>query len=139
VSVALDPEWRLGPNQVHLQQIGSATAAEINTVIDWLADLVREEGLPPKPLVIQQFRLAMIQDRDELIDRDEVEVVIQMDGEGQAGLGVKDETWRVITAGTEDAHWHWGWKNFFVRDNPGPNSPEDTMSKEPSPVYVSYQ
>jgi hypothetical protein len=139
VSVALDPEWRLGPDQVHLQQIGSATAAEINTVIDWLAELVREEGLPPKPLVIQQFRLAMIQDRDELIDRDEVEVVIQMDGEGQGGLGVKDETWRVITAGTEDAHWHWGWKNFFVRDNPGPNSPEDTMSKEPSPVYVSYQ
>ena len=139
VGVALDPEWRLGSNQIHLQQIGSVTAAEINTVIEWLADLVREEGLPPKLLLIQQFRLDMIQDRDDIVDRDEVEVVIQMDGEGQGGLGVKDETWRVITAGTEDAHWHWGWKNFFERDTPGPNSPEDTMSKEPAPVYVSYQ
>jgi hypothetical protein len=139
VGVALDPEWRLGSNQQHLQQIGSVTADEINTVIDWLADVVREEGLPPKVLLLHQFRLSMIHDRDEIVDRPEVAVVIQMDGEGQGSLALKDETWRAITAGAEDSHWHWGWKNFFERDTPSPNSPTDTMSKEPTPVYVSYQ
>ncbi len=139
VGIALDPEWRLGPGQTHLQQIGSVSAAEINTVIDWLADLVRDEGLPQKLLIVQQFRLDMIQDRDEILDRKEVAVVIQMDGEGQGGLGVKDETYRAITAGTDDAHWRWGWKNFVERDSPRPYTPQETMAKDPSPVYVSYQ
>jgi hypothetical protein len=41
VGLALDPEWRLEPNQVHLRQIGSVDAAEINQVGNWLASLVR--------------------------------------------------------------------------------------------------
>ena len=30
VGLALDPEWRLKPDQVHLVQIGSVSAEEIN-------------------------------------------------------------------------------------------------------------
>lgn len=139
VGVALDPEWRLGPNEEHLEQIGSVPAAELNAVINYLADLVRDNGLPQKLVLLHQFRTSMIENRDELVDREEIGLVIQMDGEGQGGLSVKDNTWRAITAGTGDAHWHWGWKNFFERDNPGPNSPKSTLSKRPQPVYVSYQ
>ncbi|MGH8925041.1 MAG: hypothetical protein ACRDWA_10450, partial [Acidimicrobiia bacterium] len=32
VGLALDPEWRLEPDQVHLRQIGSVAAAEVNLV-----------------------------------------------------------------------------------------------------------
>ena len=46
VGLALDPEWRLKPHQVHLRQVGTVDAAEINTVVDWLAAIVREEALP---------------------------------------------------------------------------------------------
>lgn len=139
VGIALDPEWRLGPNEEHLQQIGSVPAAELNEVINYVADLVRDEGLPQKLILLHQFRTSMITERDTLVDREEIALVIQMDGEGQGGLSVKDDTWHAITAGAEDAHWHWGWKNFFERDNPGPNSPKDTLSKDPQPVYISYQ
>lgn len=139
VGVALDPEWRLGPGEEHLEQIGSVPAAELNEVINYLADLVRDNGLPQKLVLLHQFRMSMIENRDALVDREEIALVIQMDGEGQGGLSVKDNTWRAITAGTEDAHWHWGWKNFFERDNPAPNTPADTLSKRPQPVYVSYQ
>jgi protein translocase SecG subunit len=44
-----------------------------------------------------------------------------------------------LTTGAAGAHWEWGWKNFFDEDEPGPPSPESTMSKDPTPVYVSYQ
>ena len=50
VGLALDSEWRLEPNQVHLRQIGSVDAAEINTVVDWLAALVREDEPAAKVL-----------------------------------------------------------------------------------------
>ena len=58
VGLALDPEWRLAPGQVHRVQIGSVNVDEINRVGDWLAGLVRErqpaaEGAdaPPVPHV----------------------------------------------------------------------------------------
>ena len=41
VGLALDPEWRLAPGQVHLRQIGRVDAAEVDAVADWLAGLVR--------------------------------------------------------------------------------------------------
>lgn len=140
VGIGLDPEWRCAPDQTDFDRIGTVTAAEINRVIDWLADLVNTEALPQKLLVIQQFRFSMIQDRDLIAERPEVQVVIQMDGEGQGNLSTKDGTWDALIEGTEDDHWRWGWKNFFVRDHPdGPYSPEVTLDRSPVPVYITYQ
>ena len=34
VGLALDPEWRLGPQQLHLEQIGSVGIDEVNSVVD---------------------------------------------------------------------------------------------------------
>ena len=136
VGLALDPEWRLEPDQVHLQQIGRVDAAEVNLVVDWLADLVRDNGLPQKMIIVHQFREFMIQDRETLKQRPELQMVLQMDGQGP--IFTKDATWAALTSGTEDNHWRWGWKNFFDEDTPTP-SPENTMGKVPVPVFVSYQ
>lgn len=140
VGLALDPEWRLLPDQVHLQQIGSVQAEEVNSVIDWLGDLVRDNGLPQKLMLVHQFQERMIQNRDKLEARPEIQLVIQMDGEGGAGgEAVKDNTYNLLTKGTENSPWRWGWKNFFDEDEPGPPPPENVLQKDPVPVYVSYQ
>ena len=139
VGLALDPEWRLKDDQVHLEQIGSVAAAEVNQVIDWLGDLVRDNGLPQKMLIVHQFRLSMITERGDLKQRPEIQLVIQMDGEGGDGESSKDATYRTISEGTEDAHWAWGWKNFFDEDLPGPPAPASVITKEPPLIYISYQ
>lgn len=136
VGLALDPEWRLGPDQVHLLQIGSVEAAEVNTVVDWLAQLVRDNGLPQKVLLLHQFRLDMLIDREDIRTPPELAVVIQMDGHGD--LATKQQTWGWITAGWEHFTWRYGWKNFFDEDRPTP-SPEDVLSLTPQVVYVSFQ
>jgi hypothetical protein len=137
VGLALDPEWRLESDQVHLDQVGHVDATEVNTVIHWLADLIKANGLPQKMLVLHSFRTFMIENKELLEDRPELQVVLQMDGDGTEPQ--KDNTWRQLREGFEDAFWAWGWKNFFDEDEPGPPSPESTMAKEPTPVYVSYQ
>ena len=137
VGLALDPEWRLGPDQVHLKQVGRVEAAEVNEVIHWLADLVRENGLPQKMMIVHQFRTFMIQDRHLLEQRPELQLVIQMDGDGTEAQ--KDNTYAALNVGAEESFWAWGWKNFFDEDEPGPPTPDATMAKEPSPIYVSYQ
>jgi hypothetical protein len=135
VGVALDPEWRLLPTQVHLRQVGSLDATEVNEVAAYLAGLVRKHDLPQKLLVVHQFQLRMIRNRDLLEHPPELAVLIHMDGQGP--IATKDETYRVITTGFEERVW-WGWKNFYDEDSPTP-SPEHTLSRNPSPVFISYQ
>ena len=48
VSVALDPEWKLGPGEFPMQVIGSAPAASVNAVSLYLSALVRRNKLPDK-------------------------------------------------------------------------------------------
>ncbi len=137
VGLALDPEWRLRDDQVHLNQVGQVDAAEVNTVVEWLGDLVRDNGLPQKMLLVHQFQSRMIVDRETLQQRPELQMVIQMDGQGP--IPTKEETYRFLTLDQEDAHWRWGWKNFFDEDSPETASPAFTIDREPVPVFVSYQ
>jgi hypothetical protein len=137
VGLALDPEWRLRPDQVHLNQVGTVDAAEINQTVNWVADLVRDNGLPQKMMIVHQFKATMISNRAEIIQRPEIQMVIQMDGDGTEPQ--KDGTWAALHEDADGAHWAWGWKNFFDEDEPGPPSPESTMGKVPTPIYVSYQ
>jgi hypothetical protein len=136
VGLALDPEWRLQPDQRHLVQIGSVTAGEINTVVTWLADLTRVHKLPQKLLMLHQFQLQMIQDRPSLdTSRDELAVLIHADGFGSPGA--KFETWNLMHDSPPPNVW-WGWKNFIDEDSPT-FTPAETMAVEPRPLFVSYQ
>lgn len=137
VGLALDPEWRLSDDQVHLVQTGTVDAAEINEVVAWLGDLVRDNGLPQKMLLLHQFKTSMITNRDQIVVRPELQTIIQMDGDGTEPQ--KDSTWSTLRQGPDSDRYAWGWKNFFDEDEPGPPSPESTMSKIPTPILVSYQ
>lgn len=136
VGLALDPEWRLEPDQFHLRQIGSVDAAEINMVSDWLARIVREEALPQKMFLLHQFRLDMITDRPAIELHPELATVIQMDGQGP--IGTKYETYASLTNQPDADRYWWGWKNFYDEDSPTP-TPAQVLDLDPLPVYVSYQ
>jgi hypothetical protein len=136
VGLALDPEWRLGPNQVHLRQIGTVTAAEINNVATWLADLTRSNNLPQKLLLLHQFKSTMISDRPTVdTSRDELAVLIHVDGFGPPGA--KFATWNVLRDDPPPNVW-WGWKNFIDEDSPT-FTPAQTLAINPVPHFVSYQ
>ena len=136
VGLALDPEWRLRPGEVHLQQIGTVDAAEINQVVRWLAGLVRTEALPQKLLILHQFRFSMITNRELIETPTELAVMIHMDGQGP--INTKFSTWNALT-GEPDAHrFYWGWKNFYDEDFPTPTA-EQVLAQTPSPLFVSYQ
>jgi len=136
VGLALDPEWRLAPDEVPLGQIGRVQADEVNSVITWLADLTEQESLPQKLLVLHQFRISMLPDsQDYDLSRDEVRVLVHMDGQGPTGD--KEKTWAAVTEAAPDRV-PFGWKNFYDEDIPM-LSPAETMDREPVPFMVSYQ
>lgn len=136
VGLALDPEWRLAPGQVHMQQIGSVDAAEINETTEWLAELTAEHELPQKMVILHQFQLAMIQNREEInTDHSELALVLHADGHGTAEQ--KFDTWEALQRDLPDDI-YMAWKNFYRQDNPM-FSPQETFDVEPKPWFVSYQ
>lgn len=137
VGLALDPEWRLGPDQVPLEQIGSVGASEINAVAAWLADLVDEKSLPPKMFVLHEFRASMIGDREALVtDIPQLEFLVHVDGQG--AQPDKQATYAAMLA-IPPVGVAAGWKNFIDEDAPM-LTPQQTMSGvSPVPDFISYQ
>jgi len=136
VGLALDSEWKLAPGQLPLQQIGSVSISEVNSVASWLAGLTARYRLPQKLLVLHQFRLSMIRGEHELDTRhNDLAILIHMDGQGTPGD--KLQTWQAVTAAAP-AGVFFGWKNFYVKDHPM-MSPRQTMARTPQLSMVSYQ
>ncbi|AZA13388.1 MBL fold metallo-hydrolase [Corynebacterium choanae] len=136
VSLALDPEWKLGPDEVPLTQVGHVDAAEINDVSQWLAQLTREHHLPQKMLVLHQFQLQMIRNREQLdLDHPELAFVLHADGHGVPAE--KFATFDALLTDL-DPRIFIAWKNFIDEDTPT-FTPQETFAIEPKPYFVSYQ
>lgn len=137
VGLALDAEWKLNPGEAPLSRIGSATAAEINEVADWLAQLVRDHHLPQKALVIHQFNVAMFPDRENIVTgQPELSWILHADGHG--GPEQKFETWDVLRQGL-NPNFFMAWKNFFDEDFPTFTPEQTYRDVNPRPWFVSYQ
>ena len=136
VGLALDPEWKLGPGQRPLKQIGSVSITEVNSVVRWLATLTARYRLPQKLLVLHQFRLSMIRSERKLDTRyDDLAILIHMDGQGTPFD--KQQTWQTITRAAP-AGVFFGWKNFYAKDHPT-LSPRQTIMRTPRLSMISYQ
>lgn len=138
VGLALDPEWRLGPTDLPLQRVGTVGSDEVNSVVDWLTELVREHTLPQKLLVLHQFQRRMLQNREKIRTPPELAVVVHVDGQGS--LAAKYGTWASMLSdeiAPEQTLW-WGWKNFFDEDRPMAN-PDQVNELEPLPLIVTFQ
>ncbi|GEM_PF-166799 len=137
VGLALDPEWHFDDGGKPLDRVGSVEAAQVNEVSEWLAGLVRDNNLPQKALVLHQFQLQMLRDREQIVtDHPELAMVLHADGHGSAQK--KFETWNAMRKGL-DPRFFMAWKNFTKEDKPM-FSPEQTFQDvNPRPWFVSYQ
>ena len=137
VGLALDAEWKLNPGEAPLSRIGSASAAEINEVANWLAALVRDNNLPQKALILHQFQTMMYPDRENIVTgQPELAWVLHADGHGVSEQ--KFDTWNVLREDL-DPEFFMAWKNFIDEDTPM-FTPEQTYADvNPRPWFVSYQ
>lgn len=136
VGLALDPEWKIGPDEQPLSRVGNVEADEISEVADWLAGVVRENNLPQKLFMVHQFQLQMIRDR-ETVDLSHAELAYVLHADGHGDPETKFGTWNVMRQDLSPV-WLMAWKNFIDEDIPT-FTPEQTFAIEPQPWFVSYQ
>ena len=137
VHLALDPEFAWGPDEYPLIDIGRIDGATVNRAQELLQNLVLENRLGNKILVVHQFRPDMIQNKAAIAPSDRVETVIDADGFGSPSLKL-DQWNRVIRDGTVERA---GIKLFYRQDaqNGGLMSEAEVMGLTPTPLVIIYQ
>jgi hypothetical protein len=160
VGLALDPEWRMAPGEVPGQTIGSVEAGEINRVARYVSEIVEENDLPEKLLLIHQFTGEMIVNRDELEEPPGVALTLNVDGVG--GADVKRRKYHQLvrldsvqrrserstrgegrsgggrSAGDPELRFPVGFKLFYEEDT-DLLSPEQVLDLSPPPDVVVYE
>jgi hypothetical protein len=139
VHLGIDPEFNWPPDRRSpAVSIGTYDAADINWVADYLGRLVRENGLPPKILVVHRFTHRMVTNAARIELRPDVQVVMNMDGWGPPPL--KRDTYRdqIVRTPVQYA----GFKLFYGNDTKAGHRlmrPADVLRLRPQPVYIQYQ
>jgi hypothetical protein len=132
VGLALDPEWRVGPDEVPGQVIGSVGAKEVNRTAGWLSRLTAANDLPEKLFVVHQFTRGMVPDIGKVRARDGLAMVQHVDGFGSPAT--KLATYADVA---RPRKFTMGFKLFYDEDQPRMRPRE--VRRLPDVRFVSFQ
>ncbi len=139
VHLALDPEFAMKGGAVPGTIIGALDAVEINYAMKYLANIVRENKLPPKILVVHRFTQPMVTHYENIKPLPEVQIIMDMDGWGAPAK--KLNTYRAFIA-SEPVQFT-GFKLFYKNDMKPPSTrlltPEELLNLNPRPIFIQYQ
>ena len=134
VSVALDPEWKMGAGDVPGVTIGSSSAASVQAVVDYVSRFTRAHVLPDKLVLVHQFTLGMLPDRGMISPEPGAEVVFHADGFGTPGE--KLSTWSALAF--PGRPFGTGFKLFLTQDT-AMMSARQVMALRPRPDVITFQ
>ena len=129
---------RLNSSAIALGLKPTMTAEEINFAIRFLAQLVEENDLPPKILIVHRFTRPMVRGAKSIVADPRVQLVIHMDGWGPPAQ--KLTTYKSIVA--PEASQFTGFKLFYKNDQKKGSRmmrPEEILALRPIPFYIQYQ
>lgn len=134
VHLALDPEFAVAEGEIPGEYIGSLPAESIVYAQQVLAEISNANGIPPKLLIVHQFREDMIQRKETLGPMPNVQLVIDADGYGAPELKTAVYNFLVRDEPVEYA----GVKIFYRQDVPL-MTPREVLALVPSPDVIIFQ
>ena len=134
VYLALDPEFSMGDGGVPGERIGTMSAEEVNNAIDVLEYVQARYQLPRKVLMVHQFTMAMLPDKEKIWSSPSIDVVLVADGFGHPAL--KRHTYSMVLR--QRALAFSGFKLFYIQDT-DLLQPSEVLALSPPPSVVIYQ
>lgn len=135
VHLAIDTEYDMVPPDIPAQQVGSSPAEDIMGAAQTLAEIVRQNDLPPKVMVIHQFQSGMIQNKQMLRPVPNVQIVLHADGFGTP----RQKIVKYNALVRDEPIQYGGFKLFYDQDAPLLSPRETLKVLEPNPAVISYQ
>lgn len=139
VHFGLDPEFSMKTGAKPGTRVGTYDATDINYVIEYLANLVRENNLPPKVLVVHRYTQKMMTNYQNIKPLPEVQVVIHMDGWGGAAKKINTYKQFVHKEPVQFAGFKLFYKNDVFEKGTVLMTPEQLLKLNPIPLYIQYQ
>ncbi len=133
VYVALDPEFDMWKGQTPGVEIGHTNSDEVNYALSYLEDIITSQNLPPKVLIVHQFTMNMLPDKENIRRSPYVDLTLVMDGFGAQWL--KLDTWKMVQSTPLE---YSGVKLFYDQDL-GMFTPEEATRLTPTPSVGIYQ
>jgi hypothetical protein len=138
VMLGIDPEFSMKFGDPPGKKIGTMSASDVNYAIGLLSDIVKQNNLPPKVLIVHRFTRPMLTNAKAIKLDPRVQVVINMDGWGQPWL--KYDSYRAYVQ-AEPVQFT-GFKLFYHNDtkkNDPVLTPPEVLMLFPKPLYIQYQ
>jgi hypothetical protein len=148
VMLGIDPEFSMKPRMDRKQKamvtdkpgarIGTMSSDDVNYAIGLLSDIVKQNNLPPKVLVVHRFTHNMLTGAPKIRLDPRVQVVINMDGWGQPWL--KYDSYRAYVE-SQPVQFT-GFKLFYHNDTKLGDpilTPAEVLLLNPKPHYIQYQ
>ena len=133
VHPALDPEFHVSEGEVPGEDLGQIDASDVTFAQNWLVDFTTKRGLPPKILIVHQFKTYSITNKEQIAPVDGVQFCLEIDGWGPPDE--KEGTYAVLS----DPHIEFqGFKLWYDQDVPL-MSESDVIGLDPSPDVIIYQ
>jgi hypothetical protein len=139
VHLALDPEFSMKSGDKPGTVIGTFNSQDINYVINYLSDIVKENKLPPKVLLVHRFTDKMVTGAEQINPTPEVQVVVVMDGWGPKDLKRGTYAQVIEPEPVQFAGIKIFYKNDLKTPSTGIMTPSDVLSLNPKPIYIQYQ
>lgn len=139
VHFGIDPEFSMKHGEAPGKKIGTFSADDVNDAIDYLAQLVKKNNLPPKILIVHRFTQGMITNYQRIKKVPEVQVVMDMDGWGDKILKRSTYLRYIYGEPVEFTGFKLFYKNDIRKDKDGLYRPDELMKFIPKPVYIQYQ
>lgn len=140
VHLAIDPEFHLPEDGVPGKALGKIDASDVTRAQNWLVGLSNKYGLPRKMLIIHQFHVYSVENKDQIAPVHGVDLVMNEDGHGTPDM--KRETYQVIIK--QHPIQYNGFKIFYKEDirnweNSRLMTPQEVMELDPIPDLLNYQ
>ncbi len=139
VHLAIDPEFSMKTGKRPGTVIGTSNSDDINYAINYLSNIVKENKLPPKVLLVHRFTEDMVTGANQIKPTPEVQVVMVMDGWGTKER--KIGTYKSVI--DQEPVQFTGIKLFYKNDLKTPStgilSTAEVFTLKPKPIYIQYQ
>ncbi len=139
VHLGIDPEFSMKNGIQPGKAIGTYDATDINYAADFLAQIVKENNLTPKILVVHRYTQNMLTNYQNIKPLPEVQIVIDMDGWGEKAKKIGTYKQFIYPEPVQFT----GFKLFYKNDILIPGStlftPEELLKLNPRPIYIQYQ
>ncbi|MEK6827040.1 MAG: hypothetical protein AABX99_00980 [Nanoarchaeota archaeon] len=139
VHLGIDPEFSMKGNIRPGKVVGTYDAVDVNFAINFLTQIVKENNLSPKILVVHRYTQKMVTHYNLIKPTPEVQVVMHMDGWGGKTKKIGTYQHFIYKEPVQFTGFKLFYKNDILESGTTMFTPEELMKLNPRPIYIQYQ